>query len=110
MALPPTENLEGLVASYDFSSVKGKWVKNLANGQFDLKLVDDIEIETHQDNDTDRDTIPDYVEAQLCIDANQSDTDQDGLSDRQELEQLNSACNADVDGDGMLDGFEMLEG
>lgn len=110
MALPPTENLEGLVASYDFSSVKGKWVKNLANGQFDLKLVDDIEIETHQVNDTDRDTIPDYVEAQLCIDANQSDTDQDGLSDRQELEQLNSACNADVDGDGMLDGFEMLEG
>ncbi|HAT8515063.1 TPA: hypothetical protein I7181_15300, partial [Vibrio vulnificus] len=75
-----------------------------------LKLVDDIEIETHQVNDTDRDTIPDYVEAQLCIDANQSDTDQDGLSDRQELEQLNSACNADVDGDGMLDGFEMLEG
>ncbi|KGK68558.1 ATP-binding protein [Vibrio vulnificus] len=61
-------------------------------------------------NDTDRDTIPDYVEAQLCIDANQSDTDQDGLSDRQELEQLNSACNPDVDGDGMLDGFEMLEG
>lgn len=112
MALPPTENLGGLVASYDFSSVKGKWVKNLANGQFDLKLVDDIEIETHQVNDTDRDTIPDYVEAQLCIDANQSDTDQDGLSDRQELEQLNSACNADVDGDGdgMLDGFEMLEG
>ncbi|EGQ8175086.1 LamG domain-containing protein [Vibrio vulnificus] len=110
MALPPKENLEGLVASYDFSSVKGKWVKNLANGQFDLKLVDDIEIETHQVNDTDLDTIPDYVEAQLCIDANQSDTDQDGLSDRQELEQLNSACNADVDGDGMLDGFEMLEG
>lgn len=110
MALHPKEHIEGLIASYDFSSVKGEWVKNHANDQFDLKLVDDIELESHQVNDTDLDTIPDYVEAKMCVDATTNDTDHDGLSDRQELEILVSACDPDIDGDSMFDGFELEEG
>lgn len=109
-AIMPTFGSEGLVAAYDFSTIKDTWVKNLANGDFDLKLEGDINIQPYLEEDTDADGIPDYIEQQLCIDHLTADTDNDGLFDSKEFELSTNPCDEDTDSDGMIDSFELNEG
>ncbi|MEZ9417527.1 hypothetical protein AB4189_25725, partial [Vibrio sp. 10N.286.49.E1] len=73
---------------YDFSNHLGAWVKNRANGKYDLKLVKGAHIiESEQTYDTDKDGLSDEFEATYCTDSEVLDSDGDGLSDGYELNQ-----------------------
>ncbi|QJY38974.1 hypothetical protein HOO69_20730 [Vibrio europaeus] len=93
MALTPDQSAEGLYAMYDFNSIKGNWVKNIATDEYDLLLLDETHIESLQVQDSDGDSIPDFVENHICTDLHNSDTDGDGRSDAEELTEATSPCS-----------------
>ncbi|MEZ8101102.1 LamG-like jellyroll fold domain-containing protein [Vibrio bivalvicida] len=93
MALTPDKGAEDLHAMYDFTSIKGNWVKNIAKDEYDLLLLGDIHIESLQLQDSDGDSIPDFIEHHMCTDHQNSDTDGDGSSDAEELKEATSPCS-----------------
>jgi len=93
MVLTPDQSAEGLYAMYDFNSMKGNWVKNIATDEYDLLLLDETHIESLQVQDSDGDSIPDFVENHICTDFHNSDTDGDGRSDAEELKGATSPCS-----------------
>ncbi|ELR64422.1 Putative calcium-binding protein [Photobacterium marinum] len=109
----PTADIEGLTALYDFTAVRGDWVRNEANQQFDLKLENGAKLAIQPaDQDTDGDGLVDRLELSFCTDGLVADSDKDGLDDGEELglgnpfAMVTNPCDDDTDRDGMTDGYE----
>ncbi len=116
MLSTPQQGEKNLIALYNFSDIRGDWVKNIATGEFDAQLSSaDLIQQAEQEADRDNDGLTDRQELALCTDINNADSDGDGLSDGIEMgieigRYLSNPCNSDTDGDGIDDAYEYAKG
>ncbi|ELX4200280.1 LamG domain-containing protein, partial [Vibrio vulnificus] len=112
MLSTPQQGEKNLIALYNFSDIRGDWVKNIATGEFDAQLSSaDLIQQAEQEADRDNDGLTDRQELALCTDINNADSDGDGLSDGIEMgvetgRYLSNPCNQDSDNDGIGDRWE----
>ncbi|MCB1126258.1 MAG: hypothetical protein KDM81_07165, partial [Verrucomicrobiae bacterium] len=82
------------------------------------RTSDEVTIVIAQDDDIDRDRLPNGLEAQTCTSADDPDSDDDGILDGVEDANANGhldpgetdPCDDDTDGDGLPDGWEVRFG